>query len=324
VLCFNSGFVDFLNDFLLKLHMLTSFDIYGSCLEIHKPVIAAGGYDDATLLSQFLDSTDSLTTLTFSKLPLAPTFLGSPYDVCQRIEGARRFAVLHELGHHVFGTSLRNSHDATLRMYMGLQSSTASRWRDWNAYTLLMMSDQNVYGSKRRAEQAAEEFWCDVFAFSAIAEFYTDKMEERRFVYEAENAFVGMLNLFFMLDMIERGLGRYNDHEPEYPSAGERCDRLFEYMRGTKLFEIESFREAVARNASLLERAFDWLSGLAFAMKDGPIAATTYAYAPSSRITTEHGLNFYKNLREAYQDPIKSRFWRNLAMQSRQATVFGR
>jgi hypothetical protein len=116
-------------------------------------------------------------------LPLSlttPEHLGSPYNYCEQVDGARRFLLGHEIGHSVF----RMTDQAAVSAYV-----------------------QEFVAQLKLPHQALDSLWieellCDWFSLNAIFATYAEAALEGPMLYELENALIGILTFFAVFDMV--------------------------------------------------------------------------------------------------------------------------
>ena len=88
---------------------------------------------------------------------------------------------------------------------------------------------RGVRGAER-IRQVAEELWCDLYAFTVIEQLFRGRLRRMATVYECGNAVVGVMDLFFLLSVIERGTGKYLPATSNYPSSDLRASLIFDYI----------------------------------------------------------------------------------------------
>jgi hypothetical protein len=99
VVCFRSPLLHLINSTFSKMWTLGHPFRHGDCLPEHEHILNSDAYSDTKLLAGFFNDLEVLFDERRLQIPIDPPHLASPYDYCERVEGARRFILGHELGH---------------------------------------------------------------------------------------------------------------------------------------------------------------------------------------------------------------------------------
>ena len=239
VLGFHSGLIMYLNDFFPKFHIMLS-DRYARCLPQHRSIMEGKEYEDSSLLLSLYNNAEVLMNPSAVTHLDGPAFLGEPFDVCEQVEGSRRFAILHEFGHVWYRDIKIRDANNLLDNTLGQRFASRSFYYiamamgvDANSGAAAILSEVAATRGVRGAErirQVAEELWCDLYAFTVIEQLFRGRLRRMATVYECGNAVVGVMDLFFLLSVIERGTGKYLRATSNYPSSDLRASLIFDYI----------------------------------------------------------------------------------------------
>ena len=175
IVCFKSQLLQYIHSGFSKLWVLTSDAIDAGCLPEHDAILESPAYSDTSLLAGLFNDIEVLFDQKRLFLPFDPPHMADPFEYCERVEGIRRFLLAHELGH-------------ALVKPMPLPESELA----------------GLSRSQRAAvERQDEEFGCDAFATYAILDCYATDELEGPALYELENALVGIMTFFFLMEVSE-------------------------------------------------------------------------------------------------------------------------
>jgi tetratricopeptide (TPR) repeat protein len=310
VIGFHSPLMRYINDFFPKFHIMLS-DRYARCLPQHRHLLERVDYDDDQLLLSLYNNAEILVNPSASKQMNGPRFLGEPYDLCEQIEGARKFAMLHEFGHAWYRDLKTGKPDPTLdsalakRFMSGLQYSIAQALgaNENSSMSEMLAKVLFVQGVRdpRRVQHFVEELWCDLYAFMVIEKLFYGRLKSAPVTHECCNTLLGIMDLFFMLSIIEKGIGAYDRATSNYPPVDLRAKFLFEYIWSSPLFANGQVCNPVLRRAKSYKAAYQVFCGSG---RSGPagIAKILVALTP-----------FGRQFRQSLFDDILSNHWSSIS-----------
>lgn len=254
LIVFHTPLVYLLNSFFSKLDILNADDVYAGCIDEHRALMEGEAYDDLQLIAGIYRDIEVLVDRSFIRKPLDPPYLGSPFDLCERVEGARRFIVAHEISHtfidHPFAQNAMATYRANLTQSMG----TA-------------LSPQQI-------EHWAEELWCDESAIAALNFLYKDQLGDPATVHRVTNGLQGVITFFFLLYLLEIGFKRdlkvlVGAH---FPMAEMRYKVVRETLKGSHLFQNHHVSSHVSRFHQRLDTVQMAIGGAGVSPKHGNLA----------------------------------------------------
>lgn len=248
---FHTPVIYLINSFFSKLDILNASDVYAGCMDEHRPLMEGDDYDDLNLIAAIYRDMEVMVDRSFVRKPLEPPFLGSPFDLCERVEGARRFVVAHEISHsfvdHPFAQDTMNTFRTNLTGSMG------------------------EVLSPRQIEHWAEELWCDESAVAALNFLYKDELDDPATLHRATNALQGVITFFFMLYLLEIGFKRdlkvlFGAH---FPPVELRYKAVRESIKGSHLFQNQHISSLIERYHRRMGTVHQTLGGAGFSPKHG-------------------------------------------------------
>ena len=316
IICFRSPLLYFLHSSYSKLFILTHSSRHADCLPEHDPVMDGEEYSDTSLLAGLFNDIECLFDLRYLSLPINPPHLADPFEYCERVEGARRFVLGHEIGHAVYPSHVlydrAQVNDSFLPAYnLDICQFLAGRilwdeetlrvfrhdpeeaW-DWKddlvRLALLLKSDESLSSGWE------EEFWCDSFSLHTILQGYGEAELEGPPLYELENTLVGILMFFTVMDIVEVVLHRHKVIVPTHPPALLRREAIRNLVKLHPLYERNpNIRDTLGRNWRLLN-SFRMFAGGANAPPVHSDLWSTFAFRDK---LTSFGLDAYRSLFDA-------------------------
>lgn len=267
IIAFHTPIIWYMNAFFTKLDLLNGLDIYSGCLAEHRKDMESERYSDISLIVQIYDEMEVLVNREFFKRPISPPFLGSPFDVCERVEGARRFVVAHELSHAVADQPFA-------------QKITA-------AYRKMLMESLGDALSAERIAHWAEELWCDESGVAALNFLYFDQLDDPAQLHQATNALQGVITFFFMMHLLEAAFERkLMSHN--FPPVAVRYESIRHVIKGSHLFRNDHIRNMVIRYHARMASALAALGATGFHPRVGNIHLYMH------QATNDFGKRFYR------------------------------
>ncbi len=217
VVCFNSSFFYHVNRILMRLRMLMLIERNLAVLDQHRPIIASSNYDDKCLYLFLLQDIEALMTGSPPAEPDPAPYLMSPYEICEEIEGARRFVLCHELSHLLYPNHLSDLHLQKMRERLKTSFLCYQLDKDSLARSVLKLPPHEFISSAltRWAEAAdlaltegairrwTEELWCDLHAILMLEQSYEPLMGSKKTLFEVENMFIGIMQMFILFQFME-------------------------------------------------------------------------------------------------------------------------
>jgi hypothetical protein len=249
----NTPLVYFLNSFFSKYSIISSHTVGAGCLEEHEEVMASDAYSDAAILSSIFNEAEVFYNKQFIRKPISPPYMGAPYDPCERVEGARRFIILHEIGHLL-----------------------ADRWRAQGDEGIDIfknnLTKNGMPMSPEQAESWAIELWCDEFAVRTFNQVYKDRLADDEVLYESANQTCGVLLLLFMIHLLETGFRTFDNPSVMRPPAKWRYHVVLQTMNQLKLYQHNHVARASESFRWNLKNAEQFLfAGLGADPRSGPL-----------------------------------------------------
>ena len=289
VIAISEKLILYLNYFFSKFCLLTSNDRYHKALSADHPIMDTRSYDDTEMLIDIVNGAENFASVGVATAEIydpAP-FLGEPYDLCERIEGARQFLVLHEIGHILFSSVSRKDIDCRFQICFPYLGKIA------HVDNLQLKLSETIQDILKKSGITAhpklvEECWCDSYALLRILERFHRNESEVELLYKTENALVGIFKLFFMFDIIERGI---HDISTEiHQEIHVRAWVLFQIVCTT--INYQHLSKTLHRNLRLFDNAYQFFGGLGFSPTEGNI---TLNILTSTRVS-KFGRGFLNNI----------------------------
>jgi hypothetical protein len=250
----NTPLVYFLNSFFSKYSIISSYTVGGDCLEEHEKIMSGEEYKDPYILASLFKEAEVFFNKTFVRMPIKPRYLGTPYDLCEHVEGARRFIIFHEIGHFLAEQWQKNGDDGISIFERNL--------RDMR----LMITEEQI-------KKWAVELWCDEFATRSFNQFYMHRLDDEQVQHEATNGTCGALLLFFMLHFLEKGFKTFHKMSVMYPPAKLRYTVVRETLKGLRIYQHPHLVKIAEQFIVGMRNVEHYLfAGLGFDPRTGPLA----------------------------------------------------
>jgi len=248
---FHTPIIWYVNSFFQKFHIMAASDIYADCLEMHKSRMKEAAYDDLHIVNAIFADMEVLFKREFITQGIKLEYLGSPYDLCEQVIGARQFVVSHEVAHLVVNNT---GGDEGIPLFQN---------------NLLKAMPDLLNDTQARAW--AIELWCDEFAIRTLNQLYLSMPAGQRRQDIVGNALRGILLFLFMLYIMEQSLGTHDTNLP-YPPATFRYQLVCNTVRQLRLYEDEFTQTGLRGFHYRLGMARKVLAGLTASVKYGPMS----------------------------------------------------
>jgi hypothetical protein len=316
VICFRSPLLFFLHSAFSKIFILTNLNRHADCLPEHDSVMDGEEYSDTSLLAGLFNDIELLFDLRYLSLSISPPHLADPFEYCERVEGARRFILGHEIGHAVYAShfaqecahiseSMLPNNDLNLCEFLAgrilwdkdtlnllrTNSDESSDWKEGLVkLTLLLKSDESL------SSGWAEEFWCDWFSLNSILQVYGDAELEGPALFELENALIGIITFFTVMDIVDVVLMNHKVIGPTHPPALLRREAMRKTVKQHPIYQRNpTLHSTLGRNWQVLN-AFREFAGGANAPPVHSDLWDTFAFRDK---LTNFGLDAYRSLFDA-------------------------
>ena len=263
--------VAYLNSFFAKAHILLSDETGAGCVPAHDAAMTSKDYSDVSLVEGMFADLHKYFVEGLLEEPMSPAYLGDPYDLCERVEGARHFMLLHELGHIAFrnsmfaGTALHISEPARLAEITNVANAALDAWlqvltefkndsesTSWSPMSLNSFAGIETLTSSELQHVHSiwrEEFIADSFATIALISELDFNTTSGPGCYETMNFFAGVFLLFQMFRVKEVALASQLQDWTSHPPAVLRLRNVMCLINATGIFEGNPSLRAFCNNS---------------------------------------------------------------------------
>lgn len=272
VVAFHSPLLYLINSSLSKIGLLIWDEWYGDCLPEDVKTVLSHAYSTHGLLAAFFNDIEVLFDAKRLYLPFQPNHIGSPFNYCEQVEGARRFVLAHELGHSLYHHELRphaieasvesDAENSQCRSAESVGDRLLEPWEE-------TMAEIRAIDARRR-KRTHEERWCDAFAMRTILSIYEGRQLTDPERFELENTLVGIMMLFFLYEVVEVVLSKLYDRSRSHTSSRARCERIRAIIKASSTFETtENLKRVLEINWSMLNALRRFAGGMTQSVADG-------------------------------------------------------
>jgi hypothetical protein len=201
VILFRGVLLRFVHSSFSKLNTLLYSDKHADCIPQHDSLLEGDDYSDSSLVAGIFGDIEMYFDKGLSTTQITPRHLASPYNYCERVEGARRFLLGREIVRPWYSKMVNDEFiksSNNLFDSLGLADQTSPRWM--------------------------EELWCDSLGLMAIINAYSEAELSGPLLYELENAIIGVIQLLTLLDLVDCALLQPDASRPSRPPALIRRD----------------------------------------------------------------------------------------------------
>jgi hypothetical protein len=200
LILFNAPLLNIIHVFFSYFELLTQETKTQSCKEEYDPILKGERFSDTTLLAKIMNTIKYIYDDKSYYSDSSIDFLSEPYNVVERVQGARRFIIAHEIAHIVLGHK---------------QSSYQDNPSD-------NLKSKYYYSKK-------EEYVADSLGAQMVLKPFAKRHLKELEFYELVNVLAGIRNYFVMLDMVESFHDWYS-YKPQYPYAVFRDYAISNYL----------------------------------------------------------------------------------------------
>jgi len=206
---FNSQMISLLNATFSKIYIITHDFRHAGCIPKFDDQMQEPAYMDTQLLLGIFRDLEDLFVNEEPYVLVNPPHLASPYDYCERVDGARRFIVGHEIA-HIFYEGSKSAIEVDMERFKTLDPRIKEAWE--------------------------RELWCDALGLNFLMGRSEDPKLTGVALYEMENALVGILTYFTFMEVVECSLSFLNLIPTTHPPAKVRREFLRNRMKHHKTF----------------------------------------------------------------------------------------
>ena len=198
VIVVNSQLIHMINSLFTKMQILMSPTLDCDCLARHEYLFQTFEYSDEYVIATFLNEFSFFDLNNVSYFKENPKFYENPLNVSEKIETARKFILFHELAHNCrskIDHLIPNIYNFLKPVYEGIvEESIINSWTE---------------------EIACDIVACEFLIHDIEMKFLESAKKENTnleyIVYEAANIVRGIVQTFFIMDIIESGLSKANE-----------------------------------------------------------------------------------------------------------------
>ena len=217
-LAFQTPLLHLIHSIFSKIEMLICVDWKAHCAPQNEHLIESEEYSDVSLLFGIINDIHKVYIKRVSSLAISPPHLIDPYNYCERVEGARRFIVAHEIAHiyHI----------------------------KFAGYEVPEWFQLGVAANEKEAQHSWRELRCDELALKMIACRFPSTLLDGQELYELENCMVGIQQFFTMLSIADMALAVSDEN---------RISRLRSWERLMLFYRLLPELEVIKANPRVLE-----------------------------------------------------------------------
>ena len=205
VVAFKSPLIQFINSCFSKMWCLLHTHRHAGCLDELEPEMYSDTYSDASLLAALFNDIEILFDQERLYLPFKPPHIANPYDYCERVDGARRFILAHELMHLFCPLNDASPPDSPAAADMPL------------AHRI--------------------ELWCDRAAIGVMMGNYASGPLVGPPLYQLCNDLIGALTFLNLMDVAEAALREQHVLQAEHPPAWIRILNAYAAIQQHPVFQ---------------------------------------------------------------------------------------
>jgi hypothetical protein len=232
VIVVTSQLIHMINSLFTKMQILMSPTLDCDCLERHMYLFQTPEYSDENLIANFLNEFKLFESKNVDFFKENPKYYGNPLNVSEKIETARKFILYHELAHNC-----RSKIDTFKPSVFNVLKSMYKE-----------IVEEDIINSWAE-EIACDSVACQFFLYEIDMKFL-EAMKKgntnfEHLIYESANIFRGIVQTFFMFDIIESGLSEANENAYDrkiYTSKKHPSPLVRLSMSSIILFESMLFR----------------------------------------------------------------------------------
>ncbi len=226
----------FIHSFFSKAFILMYDSRLCDCLPEHDKIMKSDKYSDQSLIAGIFNDIEIFFDKKRISNPIMPFHLGTPYDYCEFVEGARKFVIAHELSHWIIDPK---------QIERIAENSKGIMSAEW-----------------------ITEIQCDSAALEIIFANYSKERLTNTEFYELINAIKGVILFFYALDTVEMAFdnnyssgfsyGEEVDTEMSHPPASTRVEFLYKWMNNHEVYtnnkELQTIIKRYVRRLNTFRR----------------------------------------------------------------------